>query len=164
MFPRARMSWLFVAVAGAASACASAVLDVSSPVVFPVRTARLEIRDETRGDISAAQLRHLEEMLAGELRDSGIAVVEPRAGEVTDVVGTLESFDPGIRALRFVTHYGFGTGRMQSRWEVTDPRSEFPATCSIDGSISLGTFGGSFDDVEREVGRALARFLKGKID
>jgi hypothetical protein len=160
----AARTWLFVAMLGAASACASAVLDVTSPVVFRVRTATLVIRDETRGDISPAQLEHLEATVAAELRNSGIAVVPKGSADATDVVGAVERYDRGIRAMRFVTHYGFGTGSLASRWEAMGPRSDAPATCSIEGSISLGTFGGSFDDVEKDVGRALARFLKGKIE
>ena len=70
---------------------------------------------------------------------------------------------PGLRALRFVSRYGFGTGGLETVWDVKDARSTTLARCRIDGSVSMGTFGGSFEDVEEETGKALARFLRGDI-
>jgi hypothetical protein len=48
-------------------------------------------------------------------------------------------------------------------WQVRQGRSNSIARCRIEGSVSLGTFGGSFEDVLEDTGRALARFLKGGI-
>jgi hypothetical protein len=157
-------TWLVALLAGAASACASATLDVTSPVTYEIRMATVAINDATRGDMSPAQAQKLEDAIAGELRRSSISVVEPTTPHATSVVGKVVRYRPGIRALRFVAGYGFGTGALDTRWQVIDERSQTPAACRIEGSVSLGTFGGSFDEVQRDIGRALARFLRGEIE
>jgi hypothetical protein len=61
------------------------------------------------------------------------------------------------------TSYGPGTGIVVSKWAVAEPHTHDIARCTIEGSVSMGTFGGSFEAVLEETGRALARFLQGDI-
>jgi len=144
--------------------CASASLDVLIPVPVPVDSVKLVIEDETQGDVTPDQMRIFKRTLVGELQDSGIEVLAPSSTvPAARVVGRIERFDPGLRALRFVSRYGFGTGVLDSLWIVEAPNSSALARCRIEGSVSMGTFGGSFDDVQEETGKALARFLRGDI-
>ncbi|MEW6267763.1 MAG: hypothetical protein AB1689_00530 [Thermodesulfobacteriota bacterium] len=144
--------------------CATASLDVLVPVPVPIDNVKLVIEDETRGDVSPDQMRNLKRTLTAELEQSGIEVLAPSSTvPAARVVGRIESFDPGLRALRFISRYGFGTGVLDSSWLVEDPYSNAVARCRIEGSISMGTFGGDFQDVQEETGKALARFLRGDI-
>ncbi|HZR80809.1 MAG TPA: hypothetical protein VFD92_06910 [Candidatus Binatia bacterium] len=167
---------LFVAATGG---CASVALDVRQPVPVAIRRVTLAIRDETRGDMSDEQLSDFESVIASELRAAGIDVAdasgappgdasEARAPgarvRTTAVVGKVLRYDPGNRLIRYVTGYGFGTGSLKSAWEARDPVTGEPARCVIEGSVSLGTFGGSIAEVEQQTGEALARFLRGGID
>jgi len=144
--------------------CASATLDVLSPVPVPVAAVKLAIRDDTGGDMTLDQLRALKRTLTHELEDAGIVVVPPSSSATgVRVLGSVTSYDPGLRPMRFISRYGFGTGSLDSTWLVADPHSSVLARCRIEGSVSTGTFGGSFDDVLDDTGKALARFLKGDI-
>ncbi len=151
-------------LAGALTGCASASLDVLSPVPVPITAVKLAVRDDTGGDMSPDELKTLKRIVTEELEDAGIAVVGPSSPS-TDirVLGNVTRYDPGLRPLRFVSRYGFGTGTLDSTWLVLDPQSSQIARCRIEGSVSMGTFGGSFQDVQEDAGKALARFLKGEI-
>lgn len=155
---------MLVLFAGALVGCASASLDVLSPVPIPITAVKLAVRDDTGGDMSSDDLKALKRTLTDELEDAGIAVVGPSSPS-TDirVLGNVTRYEPGLRPLRFVSRYGFGTGTLASTWLVLDPQSSTIARCRIEGSVSMGTFGGSFQDVQEDAGKALARFLKGEI-
>jgi len=156
-------AWLAL-VAATLSGCATATLDVVSPVPVPIDAVKLVVRDDTGGDMSLEQLRELKRALTHELEDAGIAVVAPSSPATSvRLLGNVTRYDPGLRPLRFVSRYGFGTGTLDSTWLVADPRSSAASRCRIEGSVSMGTFGGSFEDVQEEAGKALARFLKGDI-
>lgn len=144
--------------------CATASLDVLVPVPVPIDNVKLVIENATRGDLSPDQMRSLKRTVTAALEDAGIEVLAPSATTpVARVVGRIERYDPGLRAMRFISRYGFGTGVLDSTWLVEDPYSNAVARCRIEGSISMGTFGGSFQEVQEESGKALARFLKGDI-
>ena len=113
--------------------------------------------------MSALQMQSFETAMRLQLDHAGITVEPEPSAHAPRVVGNVVRYEPGIRALRFVTHYGFGTGRVNSTWDVFDERSDAGARCTIDGSVSMGTFGGSIDDVQEKIGKELARFLKGAI-
>lgn len=154
-----------IALASASiTACAAASLDVLRPVPGEVRSVSLSVRDATRGEMSAEQLEAFRATIATELRHAGI-IVDPRSRQkgTVQLVGAVERFDPGFRALRFVSRYGFGTGSLATSWKVQDRGSNVAAACRIEGSVSMGTFGGSFAEVQDEAGRALARFLMGDL-
>jgi hypothetical protein len=148
----------------AATGCASATLDVLQPVPFAPRTIVLTLEDETDRGISDADLWSFRSALVRRLRDAGIAVVPPRRSEATQVVGQIVTYAPGNRAFRFFVGFGAGTGELISTWQVRDATGDEVAACRIEGSVSLGTFGGSVEDVYDEMGRSLVRFLRGAID
>lgn len=153
-----------VTVVALATGCASATLDVHVPVPVPVTNVKLVVEDETHDGVSPDRLRSFKRTVTNELERSGIEVLAPSSSlPAARVVGRIERFDPGIRALRFISRYGFGTGVLESTWLVEDPYSNAVARCRIEGSVSMGTFGGDFDDVQEETGKALARFLRGDI-
>jgi hypothetical protein len=143
-------------------ACASVNLDVLRPVAVPVRSVSLDLRDDSRGEISPADLAQLASVVSEQLSDAGIEVVDPPRRDIAHVEGRVLRYDPGLRALRYVS-IGFGTGSVSTSWRMTAARSTEVAACRIDGSVSAGTFGGSIRDVEQEIGQALARFLQGGI-
>lgn len=143
--------------------CAVANLDVTSPVPLPLDRVSITLRDATGGDMSDDELRGFRRTVTRALLAAGIEVLPSPKKHTARVVGTIERWDPGIRALRMVSRYGFGTGGLDTVWEVQDGFGGSLASCRIDGSVSTGTFGGSFDDVQQEAGEALARFLRGDI-
>jgi len=155
--------WWLVAVATLVAGCASADLDVIRPVPFEIDRVVLTVRDDTRGDMSPSDVEDFRNTILDALEDADVAVVDPDARGASRVLGKVERYDPGIRAIRYVSGYGLGTGKMVTVWEVKDGRSQDVARCRIEGSVSLGTFGGSIVEVQEEMGRALARFLKGNI-
>jgi len=102
-----------------ASGCASANLDVLIPVAVQPTAVSIAILDDTGGDMSPDQIRILKRTIARELLDSGIAVVPSPKHGTARVVGSVQRFDPGMRApsrARFVSRYGFGTGGLESVW------------------------------------------------
>jgi hypothetical protein len=48
-----------------------------------------------------------------------------------------------------------------SSWSLKDASGATVGSCQINGSISAGTFGGSFEQVVEKVGQQLVRFLRG---
>lgn len=158
-----------VALAGAiasalAAGCASATLDVVRPVPATLDSVSLAIHDDTAGDMDDEDLRSLKRAITHELLDAGIEVLPATSRkDGVRVVGSVLRYDPGNRAVRFITHWGIGTGMLETEWDVLDRHSDSLARCDITGSVSMGTFGGSFDDVQHETGRALARCLKGEL-
>ena len=124
----------------------------------------LIISDDTAGDMSDEQLRSLKRAITHELLDAGIEVLPStsRMGTVR-VIGSVLRYDPGNRALRFISRWGFGSGGLETEWDVENRHSDSLARCDITGSVSMGTFGGSFDDVQHETGKALARCLRGEL-
>lgn len=156
------LSALFLGCCALLVGCAAANLDVASPVPLPLDRVSLTIRDRT-GDMSDEQLRAFKRTITRALLAAGIEVLPSPKPHTARVVGTVERWDPGIRALRFVSKYGFGTGGLDTTWDVQAGSSDSLASCRIEGSVSTGTFGGSFEEVQEEAGRALVRFLRGDI-
>lgn len=154
---------LALVAAIALAGCAAANLDVTSPVPLPLDRVSITLRDATGGDLSEDDLRGFKRTVTRALLAAGIEVVPSPKKHTARVIGTIEQWDPGIRALRMVSRWGFGTGGLDTTWEVQDGFGSSLATCRIDGSVSTGTFGGSFEDVQQQAGEALARFLRGDI-
>jgi hypothetical protein len=148
----------------AATGCASATLDVLQPLPFAPRAVSLSIEDQTSGGVPSSDLWSFRSALVRQLRDAGIAVVPARRSEATQVTGEIVTHDPGNRAFRFFVGFGAGTSEVISTWQVREATGDEVAACRIEGSVSLGTFGGSVEDVYDEMGRALVRFLRGAID
>lgn len=158
-----RLFLLILGTAALAAGCAAANLDVTSPVPLRLDRVSLTIRDATGGDMSEDDLRGFKRTITRALLAAGIEVLPSPKPHTARVVGSVETWDPGIRALRMVSRWGFGTGGLDTTWDVQDGSSDVLASCRIDGSVSTGTFGGSFQDVQDEAGAALARFLRGDI-
>ena len=51
-------------------------------------------------------------------KEKQVLPADTRKRGVVRVVGNIVRYDPGLRALRFVSRYGFGTGALQSMWNV----------------------------------------------
>jgi hypothetical protein len=165
MIPRAAVLVLrLLAPAAVAAGCAAAALDVHHPVPVAPPAVTIAVRDATRGSMSRAEVVAFREIVVQELARSGIRVVGSEEPGAARVLGTVTRYDDGNRLVRYLTSFGPGTGIVVSRWGVADRRSREVARCTIEGTISMGAFGGSFDDVLEETGQALARFLKGRID
>lgn len=146
-----------------AGGCATATLDVHRPIPIAIPAVAVALRDGTRGKMSPEEMKEFREIVVRELQRSGIQVVSKVTPDTTRVLGTVTEYDGGIRLVRYLTSYGPGTGIVVTRWAVAEPRTHDVGRCTIEGSVSMGTFGGSFEDVLEETGRALARFLKGDI-
>jgi hypothetical protein len=146
-----------------ASGCATATLDVHRPIPIALPAVAVALRDGTRGKMSPEEMKEFRAIVVRELQRAGIEVVTKVTPETTRVLGTVTEYDSGIRIVRYLTSYGPGTGNVVTKWAVAEPRTHDVGRCTIEGSISMGTFGGSFEDVLEETGRALARFLQGDI-
>jgi hypothetical protein len=164
MRSRAKLSSLLLAAAAAVAAgCAGATLDVHRPVPMGIPAVSLAVRDATGNPLPVPEVTSFRSVIASELRGSGIDVVENPGPGAARVLGTIEAYDDGNRLVRYLTPYGPGTGIVVTKWVVQDDRSRSIARCTIEGSVSTGAFGGSWQEVLEETGRALARFLKGDI-
>jgi hypothetical protein len=159
----ARQQLALAIVCALAGGCATATLDVVSPVPVTIDAVTLTIRDETGDAMTPDQIRSLKRAVTRELLAAGIDVMPSAKKGAVNVVGSVVRYDPGVRALRFVSRWGFGTGALEIQWDVEDRHSDSLARCDVEGSVSMGTFGGSFDDVQAETGKALARCLKGDL-
>lgn len=147
-----------------AAGCATATLDVVRPVPTRLDAVAIALHDDSSDGVTPDEMRELQRIVTRQLIAASIDVLpwESRL-DVVRVEGSIQRYDPGIRALRFVSHYGFGTASLVTEWDVESRRSDSVARCRIEGSVSMGTFGGSFRDVETETGKALARCLKGEL-
>lgn len=158
-----RKRWRTLLLAVAASGCAAAELDVIRPVPIPIRAITLTLHDRSRGEMSPDDQAALREILVEQLEAARIAVLPAPAPGTANLEGAVLEFDGGMRPLRFLTGYGLGTGGIVTAWRVRTASSDDVAQCRIEGSVSTGTFGGSFHAVLEDAGRALARFLHGEI-
>lgn len=146
------------------SACANANLKVMKPVSSPPREVSLNIMDSTSEHISEEDSGNLKAAISSRLQESGIQVVSSEKPGVTSVVGKIQKYDSGNRALRYFIGFGAGTGSIDSSWSLVNQSGKEEANCNINGSISGGVFGGNFYDVHDEVAKAFQRFLMGKTE
>ena len=82
------------------------------------------------------------------------------SAEADLVEGTITKFSPGNQFLRYLLP-GLGRGSFESTWHVRNASGEKTGECEIKGSITMGVFGGDFDEVLKHVGEELARCLRG---
>jgi hypothetical protein len=71
-------------------------------------------------------------------------------------------YNRGSRALRYFIGFGAGRGTLDSNWDVVDTKGDVLGACRIRGNITIGIFGGNYDDVLEKSGDRLAEFLSGK--
>lgn len=141
--------------------CASANLKVSKPLVSQPSKVSLTIIDKTTDHISAEDVGNLKSAFSATLQKSGIQLVSTENRDVLSVVGEVQQYDSGNRALRYLIGFGAGTGKTDSSWKVIDPAGQEVANCNIDGSISAGIFGGNFYEVHDKMAQAFLNFLMG---
>ncbi len=146
----------------AASGCAHANLTVLKPLPAPVRMVAIQFNDATGAQLRPDESASYQSILTNHLAEGGIVVAAPNDAGAATARATFETFDPGSRALRYGIGFGAGTGELNSVWEVMTQTGEVIGACRIDGSISVGVFGGSFDEVLDKSADRLQEFLNGK--
>ena len=140
--------------------CASAKLTVIHPLPAPESRVTLSIEESSQ--IHSEQLSGLRTILTTRLKQGGVSVVGGRPPDVHDLSAELTEYDPGSRALRYWIGLGAGRGSLDTTWTVRDESSEPIGVCQIIGSITMGVFGGNWDDVLVKVGDLLAQCLTGE--
>jgi hypothetical protein len=123
--------------------------------------SRVTLSIEEAPQIDPEQLSSLRTILTTQLKRGGVTVVAGDQPDVHDVGGELTEYDPGSRALRYWIGFGAGRGSLDTTWTVRDDESKAIGVCQIVGSITMGTFGGNWDDVLIKVGKLLAQCLAG---
>jgi len=139
--------------------CASAKLNVLKPLASQPSAASLTLLDKTDKNVSNEDISNLKAALSDSLQKSGTTLVSTEKKDVPTIVGEINEYDKGSRALRYFIGFGAGSGHMKSAWKVVDPTGEELGSCNIDGSISAGVFGGSFYGVHDEVAKAFIQFF-----
>jgi hypothetical protein len=141
--------------------CASAKLNVLKPMTSQPSTASLVILDKTSNKVSAEDIGNLKSAVSNELQKAGVTVVSTEKKDVATIVGQIQEYDKGSQALRYLIGFGAGTGSMKTAWNVTTPNSDELGSCNIDGSISVGVFGGNFYNVHEKAAEAFVKFFNG---
>ena len=139
--------------------CASASTTIIQPMQSLPKAISLSVDPEPGVSMSEEQKSRLRSILTTALRDGGVALVPAGNAQAN---GSVERYQPGIRALRYLVGFGAGRGRFESTWRVSDESGETIGQCEIEGGIAMGVFGGSFDSVLEKVGKELAEFLRGE--
>jgi len=104
------------------------------------------------------QQSRLRSTVTTSLVDGDVSVVAKGEG-ASALLGDIELYQPGNRALRYFIGFGAGRGRFESNWVVKDPAGTEIGSCRVEGGIVMGVFGGSYDGVLEKVGDRLAEFL-----
>jgi hypothetical protein len=142
--------------------CASAKLMVIRPLEAPVGKVSLALHPPASGSMTAEDSSRLRSTLTTSLVDGLVSVVPKEDAGASALLGDVELYQPGSRALRYFIGFGAGRGKFESKWIVNDSSGSELGACQIDGSITMGVFGGSYDDVLEKVGDRLAEFLLDK--
>jgi len=152
---------VLVIVAMLTVGCASANLTVVRPLASPARQISLEVKSATDAAMTSEQESRLRTLLTSSLGESGVTV-KPKSPDIGVFDGEIQRYSPGNRALRYFFGFvGAGRGSFQSTWRVVDSTGQEVGSCRVDGSIVMGAFGGSYDDVLEKVGERLGEFLAG---
>ena len=138
--------------------CASANLSVVQPLQAPIREVSLDFKPGPAAPLTDEQGSRLRTSLTTALSEAGVNV-HPGATAVDSLDGEIQRFNPGNRALRYFIGYGAGRGSFDSTWRVLDGTGQQVGACRVEGSIVMGVFGGSYDDVLEKVGARLGDFL-----
>jgi len=139
--------------------CASAKLNVLSPMASQPNTVTLALLDRTVNQVSGEDIGNMKAAFSDSLQRSGITVVSTERKDVPKIVGEIQEYDKGSQALRYFIGFGAGTGRMKTSWKVTEPDGEEIGNCNINGSISVGIFGGNFYNVHEKTAEAFVKFF-----
>jgi hypothetical protein len=141
--------------------CVSTKLDVTRPLSGPVREVSLSVAPVTPELMSDLERSRLRTALTSSLIASGISVVPTDQSGAAGLIGVIVTYDPGERWKRAVIGYGYGTGTFRSRWRVVSAAGAVVGECAIEGRVTGGAFGGSYDEVIEKVGVDLRDCLLG---
>jgi hypothetical protein len=140
--------------------CASAKLTVIKPL--PSSEEKVTLAFEQSSEITPSQASEFRTILSSRLQRSGVSVVAGDPPDVHDVSGNIAKYNPGDRALRYMIGFGAGRGSLDTTWAVRADTSPEPiGICQIVGSITMGVFGGNWNDVLEKVGDRLGDCLRG---
>jgi hypothetical protein len=142
------------------SGCASARLTVVEPLGAPVRDLSLQVTPMSTAPMTEQQQSQLRTLLTTSLAGKGVTV-RSKANGTSALDGEIHLYDPGNRALRYLVGFGAGSGYFGSTWKVVDGSGQEIGSCRVEGSIRMGVFGGSYDDVLDRVGERLGEFVTG---
>jgi len=135
--------------------CATAKVEVLKAPPQRVNKVSLSFKPGPGARMTEDQQSRLRSTLTSALASSGIAVVSKTDGGVPALDGTIERYEPGNRALRYFVGFGAGKASFASSWTLTEPSGAVISECRVTGSLSIGGFGGSYDDVLDKVGDQL---------
>jgi hypothetical protein len=144
-------------------ACVSTKLAVTRPIAEAVREVSLSVTPVTADLMTELERSRLRTTLTSSLIASGISVVPRDAPGAAGLIGVIVTYEPGERWKRAVIGYGYGTGHFRSRWRVVSAAGAVIGECTIDGSVTGGAFGGSYDEVLEKVGVDLRDCLLGEV-
>jgi hypothetical protein len=137
-------------------ACATANVSVVKAPSQPVRRLTLSFAPGPDAQkITDEQQSRLRTVLTSALTSAGINVVSASEPGVPKLDGVIERYNPGIRALRYFVGFGAGRATFASSWRVMDPSGGVIGECRVTGSVAMGAFGGSYDEVLDKVGAQL---------
>jgi hypothetical protein len=143
-----------------ATGCATAELTVVKPLSAPVRELSLQVAPARTAPMTDQQQSQLRTLITTSLFEAGVAV-KSSANGTSALDGEVQLYDPGNRALRYLVGMGAGAGEFDSTWRILDASGQMVGSCRVEGSILMGAFGGSYDDVLEKVGHRLGEFVTG---
>jgi hypothetical protein len=143
------------------SGCSSAKLSVIKNVSAPPKTVSLKMNDKAGKKMPESNAADFQDILKDRLESEGIRVV-PENKDVLAIVGDVNSYDEGSRALRYIVGFGAGTGRVDSTWQLLHPEGEVLGKCDVEGKISGGFMGGSISNMHKDVAKEVVNFVKGE--
>jgi hypothetical protein len=144
-------------------ACASASLEVLKPMTPPgLEAAVLQIEPGPAGQASEEEVTTFRNIVVETLADEGIAVTTGQpSGRTAVLIARIDEHDPGDQFLRWLVGFGAGAGHLDSTWMVKDASGTEIGKARIQGTVSGGFFGGSYDSALSAVAVKVAAFLKG---
>ena len=152
---------VFVGVVAVATVgCASARLEVLRPLPAPERRVALRLEGAPGSKLTDDQRDRYQSLLTSRLSEKGVTVIAAQP-DAHLAKGMVDKYNRGSRALRYFIGFGAGRGTLDSHWDVIDQKGDVLGACRIKGNITLGVFGGNFDDVLEKSGDRLAEFLSG---
>ncbi|MDT4289586.1 DUF4410 domain-containing protein [Methylomonas sp. MO1] len=141
--------------------CASANLSVVQAMAAKPASASLILIDNTGSKVSNEDIGNLKSAFSDSLQKAGVKIVSTENKDVAAIVGQIQQYDKGSKALRYFVGFGAGTGKMKTAWKVSDQTGGEIGSCNIDGSISMGVFGGDFYNVHEKAAEAFSQFFTG---
>ena len=144
------------------SACASADLAVIKAVSPPAREITLAV-DASTPAMTPEQLSQFRTQLTSRLATQGVSVVPTPGPNTARVHGTVDQYNRGNRALRWLIPAA-GKGSFDSSWHVADAAGKEIGDCRVHGGITTGIWGGSYEDVLDEAAKRVAGCLLNEPD